>query len=116
MVSEELLLIERLGVGGAAFFLVYLLLKNVQQKVFEQSEKMLKLTETVINENTKTLQQIRDTMEAHIKQKEPIIQEFKDCKRERDEFLRRLEEKVSSPNGEFTHLDKFLRGMKDKVT
>lgn len=95
MVSEELMLIERLGVGGAAFFLVYLLLKNMQQKVFQQADKMLSLTETVIVENTKTLQQIRDTMEVHTRQKEPIIQEFKECRRERDEFLRRLEDKIS---------------------
>ena len=95
MISEELLLIERLGIGGAAFFLVYFLLKNVQKKTFELSERMLDLAETVIKENTSTLQQTRDTMEAHIKQKEPIFQELKECKRERDEFLRRLEDKIS---------------------
>ena len=116
MVSEELLLIERLGIGGAAFYLVYVLLKNVQKKTFELSERMLNLAETVIKENTSTLQQIRDTMESHIKQKEPIIQEFKECKRDRDEFLRRLEEKISSPNAEYASLNKFLKRVKDKET
>ncbi|MDD3813319.1 MAG: hypothetical protein PHZ02_01625 [Desulfocapsaceae bacterium] len=94
MVSEELALIERLGIGGSAFFLVYLLLKRMQEKMFEISDKMINLTENVIKENTKTLQQMRDAMETHVKQKDPLIQEFKECKRERDEFLRRLEDKV----------------------
>jgi hypothetical protein len=94
MVSEEILLIERLGVGGAAFFLVYLLLKNVQQKLFDQSERMLNLAENVIQENTKTLQKMSDVFESHTKQKEAMVEEIKVCKRERDEFLRRLEDKV----------------------
>ena len=94
MVLEELQIIEQLGVGGAAFFLVYLLLKNMQQKVFEQSEKMLALTETVIQENTKTLQHMSDAFESHTRTKEALVEEFKECKRERDGFLRRLEDKV----------------------
>lgn len=94
MVSEELLLIERLGIGGAAFFLVYMLLKSMQHKAFELSEKMLDLAENVIKENTITLQQMRDAFEAHMKQKEPIIEEIKECRRERDDFLRRVESKI----------------------
>lgn len=90
MGSEELMLIERLGIGGSAFFLVYLLLKKMQDKAFEQSDKILKLAENVIQENTKTLQQMRDAMEAHIKQKEPFIEEVKECRRSRDVFLDKL--------------------------
>ena len=95
MASEELMLIERLGVGGSAFILVYLLLKKMQDKSFEQSDKILKLAENVIQENTKTLQQMRDAMEAHIKQKEPIIEEVNECRRSRDAFLDRIEDKVT---------------------
>lgn len=94
MVSEELLFIERLGVGGAAFFLVYLLLKNMQKKVFEQSDRTLDLAENVIIENTKTLQQMRDELEAHRKSKEPFIEQIKECRQERNEFLKSIEEKV----------------------
>ncbi len=94
MVSEELLFVERLGIGGAAFFLVYLLLKNVQKKVFKQSDRTLDLAENVIKENTKTLQQMRDALEIHIRQKEPFIDEIKECRRSRDEFFRTIEDKV----------------------
>lgn len=94
MVSEELLFIERLGVGGAAFFLVYLLLKNMTKKVFDQSDRTLNLAENVILENTKTLQQMRDALESHIKQKEPIIEQIKECRQERNGFFRSLEDKV----------------------
>lgn len=94
MVSEELLFVERLGIGGAAFFLVYLLLKNMQQKVFELSNRMLTMAEGIIKENTTTLQEMRDEIRTHTKLKEPLIEEMKACRRERDEFLRRIEEKV----------------------
>lgn len=95
MVSEELLLVERLGIGGAAFILVYLLLRRMQEKAFELSDKILTLAEGVIIENTKTLQEMRGGLEAHMKQKEPIIAEIRDCKRDRDEILRRIESKIA---------------------
>ena len=95
MVSEELLLVERLGIGGAAFVMVYILLRRMQEKVFELSDKMLKLAEDVIKENTKTLQEMRGGLEAHMKQKEPIVAEIRDCKRDRDEILRRIEDKIA---------------------
>ncbi len=94
MVSEELLFVERLGIGGAAFLLVYFLLKNVQQKTFELSNRMLTMAEGIIKENTATLQEMRDEIRVHTKLKEPLIEEMKECRRERDEYLRRIEEKV----------------------
>lgn len=88
MVAEELLMVERLGIGGAAFILVYLLLKKMQDRVFS-------LAENTIKENTIALREMHEALIQHMKQKEPIIEEIKECKRDRDEFLRRLEDKVT---------------------
>lgn len=88
MVAEELLMVERLGIGGAAFILVYLLLKKMQDRVFS-------LAENTIKENTVALREMHEALMQHMKQKEPIVGEIKECKRERDEFLRRLEDKIS---------------------
>lgn len=87
MVSEELLMVERLGIGGAAFVLVYLLLKKMQDRVFS-------LAENTIKENTAALMEMHGALMQHIKSKEPFLQEIKDCKRERNDILRRIEDKL----------------------
>ncbi len=88
MVSEELLMVERLGIGGAAFILVYLLLRKMQDRFFS-------FAETTIKENTAALRDMHEALMQHMKQKEPIILEIKECKRDRDEILRRIEEKLT---------------------
>lgn len=95
MVAEELAAIQQIGIDGAAFVLIYLLLKRMQEKSFEQSDKMITFAENVVKENTKTLQQMRDLFEEHMKAKEPLIEEFKECRRERNESLRRIEVKMA---------------------
>lgn len=89
MVSEELLMVERLGIGGVAFYLVYLLLKKMQDRVFS-------LAENTIKENTAALREMHDALMQHMKSKEPIVQEIKECRRDRDETLRRIEEKINA--------------------
>ena len=89
MVSEELLMVERLGIGGAAFYLVYLLLRKMQDRVFT-------LAENTIKENTAALFKMHEALAEHIKAKEPIIEEIKECRRDRDETLRRIEEKINA--------------------
>lgn len=88
MVAEELLMVERLGIGGAAFILVYLLLRKMQDRVFS-------LAESTIKENTTALRDMHEALMQHMKSKEPFIQEIKDCKHERNEILRRIEEKLT---------------------
>lgn len=88
MVAEELLMVERLGIGGAAFILVYLLLRKMQDRVFS-------LAENTIKENTAALKEMHEALMQHMKAKEPFIEEIKDCKHERNDFLRRIEEKLT---------------------
>lgn len=88
MVSEELLMVERLGIGGVAFYLVYLLLRKMQDRVFI-------LSESTIKENTAALRQMYEALMQHMRAKEPIVLEMKECRRDRDETLRRIEEKLT---------------------
>ncbi|MDP2217179.1 MAG: hypothetical protein Q8J68_07840 [Methanolobus sp.] len=87
MVSEELLMVERLGIGGAAFVLVYLLLRKMQDRFFSFAENTIK-------ENTSALRVMHEALMQHMKQKEPIVADMKECRRDRDETLRRIEEKL----------------------
>lgn len=90
MISDELLMLERIGVGGAAFYLVYLLLKDMQKKAFSQSYAVIELTKTIIKENTTALEKMNENLSAHIKQKDILIERIKDCRKERNEKLDEL--------------------------
>jgi len=90
MVSEEILMIERIGMGAAAFILTYILLRKTQDKAFEQSDKILHMAETVIRENTTALQEMFSTLEEHIAQKDAFIQEMKECRHQREEGMKEL--------------------------
>ena len=90
MVSEELLMIERLGIGGTAFYLVYILLKDMIKKSFAQADVILELAKSTINENTKALQKMQESLSQHIIQKDVFIEEMKDCRKLRDEKFDKL--------------------------
>lgn len=84
MVSDELLIIERIGFIPAALIFMFYLFRETQRRAFAQADKVLTLAETTIKENTLALSKMADGLEQHMKQKDNIIAEMKDCRRDRD--------------------------------
>ena len=90
MVTEELMMIERIGIGAAAFFLVYLLLKKMIHRSFEQADMILNLAKDTIQRNTEALEHMQDSLIAHMKQKDLLIKIMEDCKKTRDKQMQEL--------------------------
>jgi len=88
--SEELLMVERIGIGATAFILVYFLLKRTMDRAFAQADKILDMAETTIKENTIALGKMNDCLINHTKQKDLFIEEMKDCRKDRNEQIKEL--------------------------
>ncbi len=103
--DDTLMLIERLGVGVIAFYLVYILLKQMIARNAIQADQILELTRTTIQKNTESLDKMSDVLLNNIKQKETlvtaihtqtdaIVAKLEGCKQSRDRQLREIYKKT----------------------
>jgi hypothetical protein len=102
MVGEEtIMLIERLGIGAVAFYLVYVLLKQMTARNAIQADQILDLARTTISENTEALHNMSEILVNNIKQKESLvtaiheqttqlIAKLEGCKQSRDKQFREV--------------------------
>lgn len=106
--SQEFDFLKDFGFAAVAFYLVYVMLKHSQNKTFEQNDKMLEqsqkilaFAETTIKENTKALERMHEGLMTHIRQKDELIkqnnefiEEVNECRKKKDRMLRELLDKV----------------------
>lgn len=97
MVSEELMMLERVGIGGTAFYLVYILLKHTQNRAFQQADAVLELARTTIQlntesfaKNTEALNKMQECLIQHMQQKDKIFDILKECRKERNDKLKEI--------------------------
>ncbi len=85
ILSQELMgWIERIGVGGGAFYLVYVLLKRNQERTFQQADAILDLAKTTISDNTAALEQMHESLIRYMKIKDDLLCTVKDIKNEQN--------------------------------
>lgn len=81
MVSDELLMVERIGVGATAFYLIYILLRKTQERAFAQADKVLLMAETTIKDNTTALNKMVEGLTQHMNQKDCLLEELRETQR-----------------------------------
>jgi len=92
MVSEEIYMIERIGVAFVAFYLTFKLLTRMQEKSFLQSDAILKMANETLIENTSAIHRMCEGLEVHIKQKDTFIDQMIECRHQREEGMKELRE------------------------
>lgn len=97
--------IKDVGFPIAAFIMMLLLymdnIKRADKKQDDYREEIKELTkrfvetvETLIKNNSEALEKLHVAMEMHVKSKEMIYDEMKECRRERDNHFARIEDKI----------------------
>ncbi len=81
VVSEELMMIERIGIGATAFILTYLLLRKTQERAFAQADRVMQMAETTIKDNTIALNKMVEGLTRHMNQKDCFMEELRETQR-----------------------------------
>ncbi len=88
MVSEEFLMIERVGVAFSAFYLTFRLLTKYAERAYIQSDAILKLANETILENTNAIHRMCEGLEIHIKQKDAFIGQMLECRHQHEQEMK----------------------------
>lgn len=108
MLEPELTVLKEVGVAGAAFILVYILLKIMVQRSFVQSDALLDMAKGIIEKNTIAMQKVQDSLgqmqevliqhmqkvdkvtETTQERTETIVTKMQECKKNRDVQLKEI--------------------------